>query len=242
MLSMKKSFIDIVRFITNPLVNKFGFFVISFLLQVIPVIMYSYYNCDSIFYFDCVRLKTFVFSFPYIVFMPFVFSYFCITILYLLERINRVLSLICSILFIFFLSIISFVNIFLLVHFQTMLTPSMIQLFVETNNSESIEFFSTYFLMRRSLYVLFYVILFGSLFVLLRHYKFTIVEILNKIRVRFICSILVVVLFVSSISQFNLFLKLFMSKTTSDIEMWYGNTFNPEVSIMVHPTNELILS
>jgi glucan phosphoethanolaminetransferase (alkaline phosphatase superfamily) len=226
-----RNIIVYISLLACPIMNEFTCFVIVLSLQLLPVLLYSYFNCESVFYIDIVRFKTYVFSIPFIIFIPFVISYFFCAIFSLLKKVGNRIVLFLFYVLLYTLIVIVFLNTFLLIHFQTMLTPSMIQLILETNGTESSEFLQNYLFARRTIYVLFYVVLFLIMWIVLVKYRDMIRSEINSLLVRLTLSFLVLFFIIGSFSQLSSLFKLLKCKNTAEIELWYGNEFNPDVSI-----------
>ena len=125
----------IVYRISYPVIAEFYFFITSIILQVLPIIMCSYYNYGSMFEITTALNNPNVCSIPYILYIPFLISYFFCVVLVSIKNVSRKLYKAIKIFIFMLLALFELIDTFLLVHFQTMINPSMILLVSSINNS-----------------------------------------------------------------------------------------------------------
>lgn len=223
---------QIIYFASLPIIEEFSFFLLTFILQVLPIFMYSYYNCETICLIDVVNFKVYVHTIPFIFYVPFVISYFFSLFLCIINKKYFMIKDFVRYLIILSLFILNILNIFLLIHFQTMLTPSMIQLYIETNNVETREFFMNYVLNHRIVYVLINVVLLLFMAYILRREQYRIKMRLNNIYIKIVICAFIFYFTISSFSQFSLIVDLLECKNTADMEYLHENKYNPSVGLL----------
>src|SRR5574344_658875 len=85
-IKFSKLFSRIIYYISFPVTSEFAFFITSIFLQVLPIIICSYYNYGGIFQITTALNNSKVCSIPYILYFPFFLSYFFCVCLVILKR------------------------------------------------------------------------------------------------------------------------------------------------------------
>lgn len=132
-----------------PIIKNKIFFANIILLLVIPSMINAYwinheqYVTISNIYKYGIKIRDGA-SVPYIFFIPYTLAYFISAIHLLIKHFYKIHSLFLKI-FVYIVLICLFAtNVFCLLNFSTMISPSIVMLMVETNGGEATEFLSTY--------------------------------------------------------------------------------------------------
>ena len=165
--TLLKQLIRLGDVLISPIANNCAFFLNVLLLLIIPTII----NAFFINYVEYISfspdypwgiLIKYGASFPYILFIPFLVSYILSLIACLCS--NKKVKIIWKIVIYIILGVLFAVNVFLLINFKTMLSPSIILLLHETDTTESFDFIHNYFWDIHSLYTYLLIILIITLF------------------------------------------------------------------------------
>lgn len=146
----------LMKIILWPIIRNRTFFINVILLLIVPSIINAYwinheqYITISPIYKYGIKIRDGA-SFPYMLFIPFVFSYVLSTCSLILRFICNNIEKIYKILVYIPLIILFIINVFCLLNFGTMISPSIVMLMIETNSGETIEFFNTYIVDNRSI-------------------------------------------------------------------------------------------
>ena len=209
--------------ILSPIINNKVFFSNIILLIVIPSIINAYWINHEQFitiskiYKYGIKIRDGA-SFPYILFVPFVVAYTISTISIIIRNFCSNFYVFFKIVIYCFLILLFVVNVFLLLNFSTMISPSIIQLMIETNSGETTEFFRTYLLNWRSI-ISYIIILFMLLYLAYSEKKFE-----NTIKNRYVIILCLFVggyMFQRSVDPIRNFTHLYDCKNLSEAELWY---------------------
>ena len=215
-------FMDNFR-ILFPIVRNRVYFFNIILLLIIPSMMNAYwinheqYVTISSMYKYGIKIRDGA-NFPYIIFIPFVVAYFICALDLTLKCFVKSSWLPIKMGTYFFFMMLFAVNVFLLMNFGTMISPSIIMLMVETNGEETSEFFKTYFFCGNSL-LAYFIILLASLYVFFSERKFSAI-----IKGKWKSSLVLIIciyFFQRSVSPLKIFSELFDCRNLSEAELWY---------------------
>ena len=196
------------EYLLSPITKNKVFLINVILLLIVPSIINAYWLN---------RIKNGS-SFPYILFIPFTSAYIlsatCIIVNYASYNVGKIFKI-----FVYCFFVILFVmNVFLLLNFNTMISPSIIQLLIETNINETSEFFKTYLLNKKSM-ISYLIILIMTGYLIYSETKQK-----NTIKNKYV---IVVCIFISgyflhrSINPIKSIISLFECKNLSEAEYWY---------------------
>lgn len=227
------SAILIAKILLAPIIKNKNFLTNVVLLLIVPSIINAYwinfeeYISISKIYKYGIRIKNGV-SFPFILFIPFGFAYIVSTIHLVFNYFNSKLCTLFKVSVYCVLIMLFSINVFLLLNFNTMVSPSIIQMIIETNTNETSEFLETYLFNRKSCYS--YIIILITIGYLLYSEKKKRRTIENKY---VIASFLIIggYLFQRSITPTLSFINLFKCQNLSEVEIWY-TTFPVNTNIL----------
>ena len=215
---------NVTNVILAPLAKNKVFFINLVLLMVIPSVLNAYwinfeqYVTISPIYKYGIKVRDGA-SFPYILFVPFVLSYSLSFFTLLLHKLGYALYKYSKILIYLFLFVLFFVDVFLLLNYGTMMSPSISMLLIETNTDETTEFLSTYLICNRSL-IAYAICFIMALYIVLSEHRFK-----REIRMkRLLCCFLCVIsvyMFQRAISPIKTYSRLFNCQNLSEAELWY---------------------
>ena len=133
----------------SPIRNEWALFIHVILLMILPNYMDTFYfGSEGYDFIYIIKYNVNGSGIPYVFFIPFLISYFVSTIINIASgKFQHILRIIFFSFFLFLFGL----NCFLLFNFGTLLTPSMLVLFFETNALEAKEFVSVFFLSISSL-------------------------------------------------------------------------------------------
>lgn len=213
----------LINIILSPIIKNKVFFTNLILLIVIPSIINAYwinheqYITISRIYKYGIKIRDGA-SFPYILFIPFVVSYAISIVSLFIRYFSRIFYKCFKVIVYCILILIFVVNSFLLLNFSTMISPSVVQLMVETNSEETSEFFYTY-LFDWSSIISYIVILLMVLYIVYSEKKFK-----STIKNKYIIIFSLFVggyLFQRSVNPIRDFTHLYDCKNLSEAELWY---------------------
>lgn len=213
----------LINIILSPIIKNKVFFTNLILLIVIPSIINAYwinheqYITISRIYKYGIKIRDGA-SFPYILFIPFVVSYAISIVSLFIRYFSRIFYKCFKVIVYCILILIFVVNSFLLLNFSTMISPSVVQLMVETNSEETSEFFYTY-LFDWSSIISYIVILLMVLYIVYSEKKFK-----STIKNEYIIIFSLFVggyLFQRSVNPIRDFTHLYDCKNLSEAELWY---------------------
>lgn len=213
----------LINIILSPIIKNKVFFTNLILLIVIPSIINAYwinheqYITISRIYKYGIKIRDGA-SFPYILFIPFVVSYAISIVSLFIRYFSRIFYKCFKVIVYCILILIFVVNSFLLLNFSTMISPSVVQLMVETNLEETSEFFYTY-LFDWSSIISYIVILLMVLYIVYSEKKFK-----STIKNKYIIIFSLFVggyLFQRSVNPIRDFTHLYDCKNLSEAELWY---------------------
>lgn len=213
----------LINMILSPIIKNKIFFTNLILLIVIPSIINAYwinheqYITFSEIYKYGIKIRDGA-SFPYILFIPFVAAYVISAISMFIRQFSRIFYNYFKVIVYSFLILVFIINTFLLLNFCTMISPSIVQLMIETNSDETTEFFNTYLLSLRS--VISYIIILIMIFYVVYSEK----KLTNTIKNRYVIILYIFVgvyLFQRSVDPIRIFARLYNCKNLSEAELWY---------------------
>lgn len=213
----------ILQIIVLPICNNKVFFINLVILMILPAMINAYwvnreiYVTISSIYKYGIKIR-YGASLPYIFFVPFVLSYITSLIDVWLKMLNEKLASIYRMLVYSPLMIIFIVNVFCLMNFKTMLSPSIVMLMAETNGGETSEFFRTYLLGYDSLYA--YFIIFFMLSWLFYSEK-KLKSVMRGRKTIFLLSLITLYMFNRSMAPIKSFMQLFACENLTEVELWY---------------------
>lgn len=213
----------LINMILSPIIKNKIFFTNLILLIVIPSVINAYwinheqYITISRIYKYGIKIRDGA-SFPYILFIPFVAAYVISIISLFIKYFSYIFYKYFKVIVYSILILIFVVNSFLLLNFSTMISPSIVQLIIETNSEETLEFFLTYFFDLRS--IISYIVI--SLMVLYIVYSEKKLNSTIKNKYIIIFSLFVGgYLFQRSVNPIKDFTHLYDCKNLSEAELWY---------------------
>lgn len=170
-------------------------------------------------------------SFPYILFIPYVLSYFLSCIHYFInnKRIKKSFKiLVYSVLLTFFS-----VNIFLLCNFKTMLSPSIVLLLHETNNGEIYDFFNSYLFDWHSICSYMIIIFIMVVIVIVEKWSYSLNCLFDNRFVRICVFLLTLYMFCRSINPFQKFINMYSCNDLDSLEFWYLD-YRPDTNMFTN--------
>ena len=219
-----KRFLKIGDILISPMVNNGTFFLNVLLLLIFPTLLNAYFiNRDEYVSFSSAYsfgvLVKYGASFPYVLFIPFIVSYVLSLIPLLCQR--KKVIIVWKVIVYSATFVLCAINIFLLLNFKTMLSPSIVLLLKETDATESIDFIQSYIVDIHSIYAYIIIILIGALLVF--------IELFNKKKIVIVDSslskvlLLMVLLYMSwrFVHPCRQFLNLFKCEDLDSVEFWY---------------------
>lgn len=213
----------ILDYFCSPIVCNLAFFLIILLLMIIPSIINAYlinyeqYITISSIYKYGIKIRDGA-SFPYMLFLPYVISYLLSMLSLCFKHVNRNVNVFFKIVVYLFFTSLFVVNIFCLLNYGTMMSPSIIMLIVETNVNEVNEFIYTYIFSGRS--ILAYLIIFIMIIMIIVSEKRINNIKLNRIFVFLLCLISLY-MFQRSFAPSKVLVRLFDCEDLEDAELWY---------------------
>lgn len=213
----------IIKWILSPIINNRVFFANIILLIVLPSIINAYwinheqYITISKIYKYGIKIRDGA-SFPYILFVPVAVSYIISAISISLRYYSRAVYNYFKVVVYTLLILLFVVNTFLLLNFSTMISPSIVQLMIETNPDETSEFFHTYLLNWNSM-ISYIIIILMIVYIVYSEKRFK-----NAIRKKsaiIFCIIAGGYLFQRSVDPIRSFSHLFHCNNLSEAELWY---------------------
>ena len=213
---------DAIIAFVNPIIKNKVFFLNVILLLVIPSIINAYwinheqYVTISPIYKYGIKIRDGA-SFPYILFVPYILAYVLSLVTYVLYAVNRVVYKYIKLLIYIVLFVLFLLNVFLLLNFSTMISPSVIMLIAETNSCETLEFFQAY-LMERNSIVAYAICVLMAAYILFSEKKLD-RTVYGKC-VIFIC-LFTMYMFQRSVSPIRTYLRLFDCRNLTEAELWY---------------------
>ena len=202
--------------------NKVFFFNII-LLIIIPSIINAYwinheqYITISPIYKYGIKIRDGA-SFPYIIFVPFVFSFLLSTISMGLKCLSNKIEKLYRFFVYGLLLSLFIINVFLLLNFSTMLSPSIVMLIAETNASETTDFFRAYLTGYRS-FISYMIVVLTIIYIVFTE-KFFLPKVTNK-KVALFLSLICFYMFQRSVSPICVFSNLFSCQNLTEAELWY---------------------
>lgn len=203
--------------ILHPIINETPLIIIISLLLIAPTLLDTfYYERESSSILHIIRFNKNGAGIPYITFLPFLISYTCAI---LVTITNKTFSLILKFLSYTVFTSLFLINIFLLVNFNTMITPSILTLIAETNKEEATEFLYAFLFTKKStlfffgLFILIYTIIFFDK----KKNKFTFLS--NKY-LKMVLIIIVTYLTIRSIPVARDFSQMFKCNSVGEVETW----------------------
>ena len=103
-----------VDYIALPIVNEFSFFMLMLVIQIFPVILYSYFNYSNIFVVYSVHYHLRIHSLPYILYIPFLFTYCTCILLCAIEKKAKSIYYVIKLSIFLSILLIALINSFLL--------------------------------------------------------------------------------------------------------------------------------
>lgn len=214
---------SIIQVIVLPICKNKVFFVNVLVLIVLPSMINAYWvNRDiyvtiSSIYKYGIKIR-YGASIPYIFFIPFLLSYITSLVGWGIQLINRKLAIIYKLLIYFLLMSLFVVNVFCLINFKTMLSPSIVMLIAETNGGEMSEFFKTYLLSYDSLlaYIIVTIIL-----VWLVYSELKLKYVVKNRKTIILILLLTLYMFQRSVSPIQSFVRMFACSNLTEMELWY---------------------
>lgn len=206
-----------------PIIKNKIFFANIILLLVIPSMINAYwinheqYVTISSIYKYGIKIRDGA-SVPYIFFIPYALAYF-ISILHLsIKNIYKRYSIFFKLFIYIVLIFLYATNIFCLLNFSTMISPSIVMLMVETNGGEASEFLATYLLGGKSL-VSYLIIAITIIYLLFSEKK---VDPRVK-KSKWIISLFIITIYmlIRATDPIKTFSRLFICKTLTEAELWY---------------------
>lgn len=223
MAKLRQLILLLINTILSPFINNKVFFANILLIIVIPSIINAYwinheqYITISKIYKYGIKIREGA-SFPYILFIPFVVAYVISAISMLVRLYSRIFYNYFKVIVYIFLLLVFVINIFLLLNFSTMISPSIVQLMIETNSDETSEFFHTYLLNWGSV-ISYFIILLMLLYSIYSEKKCK--KAINNKYVIIFCFFVSVYMFQRSIDPIRNFTHLYECKNLSEAELWY---------------------
>lgn len=208
--------------IMAPIIKNKVFFLNVLLLLILPSIINAYWiNQEQ--YITISPIYKYGFkirdgaSFPYILFMPYILSYL-LSMLTLIVQKPKSLYKFVSLLIYIVLFVAFIINIFLLLNFSTMFSPSVIMLMAETNAAETTEFFHAYLMSKNSVMAFLICSIMACFIVFSEKRIGKIVR--GKCAYMFLCMFSLY-MFQRSMIPIKTYLKLFDCQNLSEAELWY---------------------
>lgn len=207
----------------KPITKNKIFFINLILLLIIPAIINAYWiNHEQ--YVTISRIYKFGIKIrdganpPYIFFIPYVIAYSVSLVLLIVKRYSTIIHNTLKLIIYSVLLIIFAINVFCLFNFKTMISPSIVMLMTETNNSESAEFYNTYFWGRDS-FLAYIVICLMFIYIFFSERKNC--PIISSKKYSLAILFISIYMFQRSIAPIQTFSKLFYCKNLNEAELWY---------------------
>ena len=222
--TLLKQLIRLGDVLISPIANNCAFFLNVLLLLIIPTII----NAFFINYVEYISISPdypwgilikYGASFPYILFIPFLVSYILSLIACLCS--NKKVKIIWKIVIYIILGVLFAVNVFLLINFKTMLSPSIILLLHETDTTESFDFIQNYFWDIHSLYTYLLIILIISLLIGMEHINNKMRSVVECVYIKPFVLIVMFYMFWRFTPPFKQFISLFKCNDLDAVEFWY---------------------
>lgn len=226
MIAKKKIIIKlerILQIIVFPICKNKVLFINLMVLMILPSMINAYwvnreiYVTISSIYKYGIKIR-YGASLPYIFFVPFVLSYMASLVDVGIKMLNEKLARTYKVLVYITLMLLFVVNVFCLMNFKTMLSPSIVMLMAETNGGETSEFLKTYLFACDSM--LAYFISFLVLTWLFYSEKKLKLVIQGRKTV-FLLFWVTLYMFARSVAPIQIFLKLFACTNLTEVELWY---------------------
>lgn len=223
-------------FLISPIVYNCAFFLNVQLLLIIPTLLNAFFiNRDEYISFSPAYplgiLIKYGASFPYILFIPFVVSYALSLIACLFNnRIVRIAWKTAIYVVIYFLSAI---NIFLLLNFKTMISPSIVLLLNETDATESVDFVQSYIWDIHSLYAYIIIILIAVYLIAMELSSRKMRSVIECVYTKFFLWIVLFYMFWRFVSPCTQFVNLFKCDDLDSVEFWYLD-FRPDCNTLTN--------
>lgn len=220
---LRRILCNIAEFVSTPIIKNKVFFFNIILLLVIPTMINAYwinheqYVTFSKIYKYGVKIQDGA-SIPYIFFIPYVVAYIISYVDILLrywKKQNVFIFMVYTILMFFFI-----INVFCLLNFSTMISPSIVMLMVETNGGEASEFFSTYIFCGDSL-LAYMINAIMMAYLCISEKRFNVLVTKKKWIVFYF--LMTLYMFNRVIEPVQTFLKLFDCKNLTEAELWYSD-------------------
>lgn len=220
---LRQTILLIIKWILSPITNNKVLFTNFILLIVIPSVINAYwinheqYITFSNIYKYGIKIRDGA-SFPYILFVPFAAAYIVSAVCIFLRYFGHAFFCYFKVIVYTLLILIFIVNTFLLLNFNTMISPSIVQLMIETNSDETSEFFHTYLLNWNSM-ISYIIIILMIVYIVYSEKQFK-----NTIRKKsaiIFCFIAGGYLFQRSADPIRSFSHLFDCNNLSEAELWY---------------------
>ena len=208
----------------SPIVCNCAFFMNVLLLFIIPTLLNAFFiNRDEYISFSPAYplgiLIKYGASFPYILFVPFVVSYI-LSLIACLCRKRIVLigwkTVVYMVTFFLFA-----INIFLLLNFKTMLSPSIVLLLNETDTTESVDFIQSYIWDIHSIYAYSIIVLIVVLLIVMEQFDKKIKSVCQRIYTKYVIMIVLFYMFWRFVSPCMQFMNLFKCDDLDSVEFWY---------------------
>lgn len=214
---------SIIQVLVLPICKNKVFFVNVLVLVVLPSMINAYWVNRDIYvtisgiYKYGIKIR-YGASIPYIFFIPFLLSYITSLVGWGIQLTNRKLAIIYKLCIYFLLMSLFVVNVFCLMNFKTMLSPSIVMLTAETNGGEMSEFFKTYLFSYDSL--LSYIIV-TIMLVWLVYSEQKLKFVVKDRKTIILILLLTLYMFQRSVSPIQSFIRMFACSNLTEIELWY---------------------
>lgn len=208
----------------SPIVRNCTFFFNVLILLIIPTLLNAFFiNRDEYISFSpvypCGILVKYGASFPYILFIPFTVSYTLSLIACLCSnRIVRIGWKTVVYVAAFFLCAI---NIFILLNFKTMLSPSIVLLLNETDTTESFDFIQSYIWDIHSIYAYVIIIMIAAFLIVMELFNRKMKYVAERVYIKVFTLIVLLYMFCRFVPPCIQFLNLFKCDDLDSVEFWY---------------------
>lgn len=219
-----KRLIKVGDVLISPIYNNSAFFMNVLLLLIIPTLLNAFFiNRDEYISFSSdypfgILIK-YGASFPYILFIPFIVSYALSTIANLC--INSKVKVVWKTVIYVIAFILCATNIFLLLNFKTMMSPSIVLLLKETDTTESVDFFQSYIGDIHSICAYFIIILTSVLLIVTELSNKIIQSVFERSYTKIILLMVLFYMFSRFVPPCSQFLNLFKCNDLDSVEFWY---------------------
>ena len=219
-----KRLIRVGDVLISPIVSNSAFFLNILLLLILPTLLNAFFiNREEYISISPVYpwgiLIKYGASFPYILFIPFVVSYtlsfiacFCYN-----ERVRIAWKIVVYVV----AFILCTINVFLLLNFKTMLSPSIVLLLKETNSTESVDFIQSYVWDIHSIYAYAIIVLIAVLLTVMKLFNRKMKSIAEHIYAKVFILLVLFYMFWRFMPPCVQFLKLFKCDDLDSVEYWY---------------------